>query len=133
MTARRVTHGERRDASFPVSERVGHGGLLGVDRLIQSASRHLEIRAGIPLSYVLVPNGSFDWFFVPSNFILVLGIIAFVVSLLIILIGKRISNTPGNLTLGLISYGFLYGLVVPLWLIRATSDVTLGRRRDWRF
>ena len=54
-------------------------------------------------------------------------------SLVLIAIGKHFSNTPGNLGVGFISYLFLYGLVVPLWLIRATSDVALGIRRGWRY
>jgi hypothetical protein len=49
-----------------------------------------------------------------------------------IVIGKRISKTPGSLILGLIAYVLLYGLIAPLWLIRATADVALGRRRAWR-
>ena len=34
--------------------------------------------------------------------------------------------------LGIVSYMFLYGLIAPLWLLRATADVTLGKRRLWR-
>jgi len=91
-----------------------------------------EIRSGIPLSYVLMPHGSFSWFYFPVSTYLFLGIATLLASLSLIVIGKHISKTPRNLTLGLFSYTLLYGFIVPLWLIRATSDVLFGKRRGWR-
>jgi cellulose synthase/poly-beta-1,6-N-acetylglucosamine synthase-like glycosyltransferase len=93
----------------------------------------LEIRANIPISYSLLPHGSFDLFYFPTSFYLFFGILTLCASLSLITIGKRISKTPGNLLFGLVSYTLLYGLIVPLWLIRATSDVALGKRRGWRY
>lgn len=93
----------------------------------------LSIRAGIPLSYAFLPHGSFDWFYLPVSFYVLLAVIVLMTSVTLIAIGKRISKTPGNIALGLVSYVFLYGLIVPFWLIRATSDVAFGRRRDWRY
>ena len=92
----------------------------------------LKIRIGIPLSYALLPHGSFSWFYFPASLYLFLGISALLASLSLIMIGKRVSKTPGNLTLGFFSYTILYGLVVPLWLIRATTDVVCGKHRNWR-
>ncbi len=92
-----------------------------------------QIRAGIPFSYAYLPHGSFDWFYVPTSFFVFLGGITLLTSILLIIIGKRISNTPGRIGLGLISYALLYGLVAPLWLIRATADLTLGKHRNWRW
>lgn len=100
--------------------------------LTQHAVAAVQIRAGIPLPYALLPHGSFDWFYFPASFYLFLGIMTLGMLLSLILIGKRISKTPGNLNVGLISYVLLYGLVVPLWLIRATADVVFGKRRGWQ-
>jgi len=91
-----------------------------------------EIRAGIPLSYSLLPHGSFDWFYFPVSVFLLLGVFTLAASLFMITIGKRISKTPGNITLGLFSYIILYGFIAPLWIIRSTSDVALGKHRLWR-
>jgi len=102
-------------------------------QLTRHAITALEIRAGIPLSYTLLPHGSFDLFYFHTSFYLFLGIIILVASLSLITIGKHISKTPGNLFLGLISYTLLYSFIVPFWLIRATSDVALGKRRSWRY
>jgi cellulose synthase/poly-beta-1,6-N-acetylglucosamine synthase-like glycosyltransferase len=92
----------------------------------------LAIRAGIPLSYALVPHGTFDWFYLPVSFYMILAAIVLLTSITLITIGKNISKTPGNIALGLVSYTLLYGLIVPLWLIRATSDVALGTQRVWK-
>lgn len=92
----------------------------------------LSVRAGIPLSYAFIPRGSFDWFYFPISFYLLLGVTTLIASLALILAGKRISKTPGAIAVGLVSYTLLYGLVVPLWLLRATTDVTFGTYRNWQ-
>ena len=106
--------------------------LLMLFTLVRSVVNAFEVRIGIPLSYALVPHGSFDWMYLPTNFLLLFGIVALLVSLSFTLIGKRLSKTPGNLFLGLVSYTLLYGLIAPLWLLRATADVTFGKHRRWR-
>lgn len=99
---------------------------------IQHSITAFEIRAGIPLSYAIKPHGTFDWFFFPSSMYIFLGITTLLISYLLITIGKQISKTPMNLGIGLVSYTLLYGFIVPLWLIKASADVTLGIRRSWK-
>ena len=95
----------------------------------------LSVRSGIPFSYAFLPHHllSFDWFYLPLTPYIVLAAFVLTVSASLILVGKRISKTPGNIAFGLVSYMFLYGFIVPLWLIRATIDVAFGKRRDWRY
>lgn len=114
---------------------IGSGMLMFFLMLYQlghSAVTALSVRAGIPLSYAFVPHGSFDWFYVPVDFYLLLGVTMLLTTFALIFVGKRLSKTPGGMALGLVSYTFLYGFVAPLWLIRATADVTFGKRRDWQ-
>ena len=93
----------------------------------------LQVRAGIPFSYAYLPHGRFDWFYFPVSFYVLLGVATLLTSFSLIVVGKRISKTPGSIGLGLISYTLLYGLIVPLWLMRATADVALGKNRGWRW
>lgn len=102
-------------------------------KLMSNALSALQIRADIPLAYAMTPHGSFDWFYLPAHVFLLLAATTLLASITLITIGKRISRTPGNLTLDIASYVLLYAFVVPLWLIRATSDVTFGIRRGWRY
>jgi hypothetical protein len=105
---------------------------LSIFELTRNALTAIEVHAGIPLSYVFTPKGTFDWFYVPVDFFLLLGITMLLTSLTFILIGKHISKTPGKIALGVLSYTFLYGFVAPLWLLRATADVSFGKNRGWR-
>ena len=101
--------------------------------LTRHASAAINIRTGIPLSYAMIPHGSFDWFYFPTSAYLFLGAATLLASFTLIAVGKRISRTPGNLTFGIASYALLYAFVAPLWLINATSDVVRNKRRGWRY
>lgn len=107
---------------------------LAIFELAQRIVTAIDIRMGIPLQYSLVPrfHASFDWFYLPSSLYILLGIVTLIAALSMIILGKRLSKTPGPLAIGLVSYTLLYGLIAPLWLLRATADVTLGKRRAWR-
>lgn len=114
---------------------VGSGILIFAMAIFQTTRTlvtAIQIRIGIPLSYTLAPHGSFDWFYFPMSSYIVLGVITLLTSFSLILIGKHISKTPGPIGLGILSYTFLYGLIAPLWLLRATADVTIGKNRGWR-
>ncbi len=106
--------------------------MLAVGTMIRNLFTAITIRAGVPLSYTLVPHGSFDWFYVPADMYLVLAAVTMLTSLGLIIVGKHISRTPGAIGKALVSYALFYGLVAPLWLIRSTADVTFGRYRGWR-
>lgn len=102
-------------------------------KLIHNAIVSYQIKSGIPLSYVFrLPSHGFDWFYLPTSLYLLLGAAVVLTTITFVLIGRRVSQTPANLTLGLFAYMFIYGLVVPLWLVRSTADVALGKRRSWR-
>lgn len=88
--------------------------------------------SGVPLSYILTPHFSLGWFYVPVTFIILLGLVASGISITFMILGKRISETPGNLWLDMLAYCLLYGLVAPWWLFRSVMDVALGTRRSWR-
>ena len=114
---------------------IGSGILLFLVALYtfsRNLSSAIALREGIPLSYALLPHGSFDWFYLPTSGLLLIGIAMVAVSISLIAYAKRLSRTPGKLGLGLVSYLLFYGFVVPLWLIRATADVALGKKRAWR-
>lgn len=107
--------------------------LLMVFMSANHLSSAVAVRIGIPFSYSLLPHITFDWFYFPASLYLTLAAVVLMISITLITIGKRLSKTPENLALGLVSYTFLYGFIVPFWLIRATSDVVLGKRRGWRY
>ena len=56
----------------------------------------------------------------------IIGAIAFII------VGRKISHTPGQLGVDLVGWILLYGLIAPFWLIRSVSDVASGKKRGWR-
>jgi hypothetical protein len=48
------------------------------------------------------------------------------------LLGQRISKTPGNLFFGILGYVFFFGFIAPFWLIRSMYDLLTGTKRAWR-
>ncbi len=93
----------------------------------------ISVRQGIPLGYAFLPSfPHFDWFYLPSSLYIFLGITALFASLIMIAMGKRLSRSPQSLPVGLLAYTLLYGFVAPLWLLRATADVAIGKQRRWK-
>ena len=114
---------------------IGSGILLFALAIFQLGSRvalAAQIRLGIPLSYALTPHGGFDWFYLPASVYTLLSACAVLGALALITLGKKASRTPGSLAAGMAGYVLLYGILAPLWLIRSTYDVALGKKRAWR-
>lgn len=116
------------------------GGLLTFFTMVYQATKlaidTYTLTAGVPLSYTVgnwIPKfeaGSFYDFpitvFAALTTVAALGAVAFMV------VGKRISKTPGSLSLGVIAYLLAYGFIAPFWLMRSVRDVALNTRRGWR-
>ncbi|HVW82910.1 MAG TPA: glycosyltransferase [Candidatus Paceibacterota bacterium] len=114
---------------------IGSGILLfalALYQVVHGLVEAVSLRAGIPLSYALAPHASFGWFYLPASLYTLLAALTVLIAAAMIVLGKRISRTPGSLTAGLFGYVLLYGLIAPLWLIRSTADVALGKTRAWR-
>ena len=101
-------------------------------RLVADIVKTYLITNGLPLSYLLTPRISFDLFFFPITIFVTMAIVAALGSVMFILIGRHISQTPAKLGMGLFGWLFLYGLIAPFWLVRALADVATGTRRPWR-
>lgn len=89
------------------------------------------IHLGIPYSFTF-GRFTFDWFYLPVSFYMVVAILTVGATLGMILIGKSLSKTPGSISRGILAYALLYGFIAPFWLMRATADVVTGTRRSWK-
>lgn len=106
--------------------------LLSAIQFILQGIRAIEIRIGVPLSYTLAPRyPAFDWFYFPTDIMVLMGFITLAVSVSLIAYGRHVSKTPMRLGVSVVSY-LLYGLVAPLWLIRSTANVAFGRHQTWK-
>lgn len=88
---------------------------------------------GIPLDYMFrLPEFSADTLYAMVSFVTVISLVVLAVSVTFMYVGKRISETPGKLSLGVIGYAFVYGLIAPFWVLRSLTDLLTGTRRPWR-
>jgi cellulose synthase/poly-beta-1,6-N-acetylglucosamine synthase-like glycosyltransferase len=93
----------------------------------------ITIRSEVPFTYAYLPqNLSLDWFYLPITIPTVLMATLIPTTIIFMSLGKRISQTPGTLWRGALTYLALYGLVAPWWLMRASRDVALNKKRGWR-
>jgi cellulose synthase/poly-beta-1,6-N-acetylglucosamine synthase-like glycosyltransferase len=99
---------------------------------IQGLMHTYLVTKDIPLAYTLTPHLSLDGFFLSISFITLLSFITAVISVTFIIIGKRVSQTPGELTIGILAYAFVTGLIAPFWLMRSLSDLLTNKKRAWR-
>lgn len=105
---------------------------LALFLLVYNGIQTYLITNGVPLSYTLTPRFSVEWWYVPITFLALTTLIVAIGSIVFMIIGKRVSQTPGNLGIGIVGYLFVYGLIAPFWLIRAAIDVLIGAHRSWR-
>jgi ABC-type nickel/cobalt efflux system permease component RcnA len=79
-----------------------------------------------------MPRFSLEWFYAPITFVLVISTVVTVIAITFMYLGRQVSNTPTSLSLKIVAYLFLYGLIAPFWLVRSLYDVLTGHRRAWR-
>jgi cellulose synthase/poly-beta-1,6-N-acetylglucosamine synthase-like glycosyltransferase len=102
-------------------------------QFVSQAINRILLIQGYPVSYTLIPHfHSFQWFYFPLTGILLLSLTTLTGAITLILLGKRVSKTPGDLFIGILGYVSFYGLIAPFWLIRSLFDLATGTRRSWR-
>jgi cellulose synthase/poly-beta-1,6-N-acetylglucosamine synthase-like glycosyltransferase len=107
--------------------------VLMISMTIYRAIHAYLVHRGIPFTFDFFNHlPSLDWFYLPASFYLLIIIAMISITLFMIVVGKRISHTPGPIMRGILPYLFVYGLIAPLWLIRATVDVITNKKRGWR-
>jgi cellulose synthase/poly-beta-1,6-N-acetylglucosamine synthase-like glycosyltransferase len=93
------------------------------------------VNQGIPFVWHIESLSSFHavtWFYVPVSIFGLLGVVVGILTITMMVIGKRLSNAPTNILFDATCYLLLYGFVAPIWYLYATADVITGTRRGWR-
>ncbi len=101
--------------------------LLDAGRMVAQAA---AVQGDVPLSFSF-SMPPLDWYFMPITGVLVLSLLAIVVIVLTMELGRRVSGVHGAGT-GSLWYILIYSFIAPLWLIRSTRDVLVGINRSWR-
>lgn len=74
---------------------------------------------------------AFDWFYMHSGPVLIIGAISLCVALSLVFIGTSLSrgNRPSLFDL---ACSFLYMFIAPFWIIRSIANFTFSRQVSWR-
>ncbi|MFZ2523058.1 MAG: glycosyltransferase [Minisyncoccia bacterium] len=75
---------------------------------------------------------SFDWFYVNTQLIALVGVVVSLASITMILMSKRMSEGKYDLGLDLIYYLALYIFIAPLWMGKAALNAIFGVKTSWR-
>lgn len=105
--------------------------LLTAAQVAARSYHALSLIQTVPLSYTFSWH-PVTWFYMPLTMTTLLGLTLMMSIFTWMIIGKRISKTPGKLALNAFVYLVLYGVVTPIWLMYSVSDVALGTRTPWR-
>lgn len=105
-------------------------------QMVKVSIETFTLTAGVPLSYTVstwIPNFDTAGFYsFPVTVFMAMSVTAMIGAIAFIIVGKQISKTPGKLSLGIVTYLFLYSLISPFWLLRSVRDVAFNTKRGWR-
>lgn len=105
--------------------------VITIIELAQSGFHAISVAQAAPLSYAFAWQ-PISWFYLPITIPTLLGVALTLGTLTWMIVGKRLSQTPGRLTPSIAAYLLLYGFVSPIWLIQSISHVARGARTAWR-
>lgn len=74
----------------------------------------------------------FDWFFINTEILALIGLAVAIGSILMIVMSKRMSEGRFDLGMDLIYYLSLYMFIAPLWIIKATFNAIFSVKTNWR-
>lgn len=104
---------------------------LAVIGVIRSAiNKYLEIQTiGWNMHW---PGFNFDWFYINTELIAIIGLVTTLGTLTMILISKKMSEGKIVLGLDLIFFMTLYMFIAPLWIGKAAYNALFGIKASWR-
>ena len=100
------------------------------EMLMKGVEKWVEIATvGVDVSW---KGFHFDWFFLNTDGILFLSTILSVITVLLILIGKKLAVGKMTFSRDLVYFFFLFPFITPLWLGTAIYRVAFSKKVSWR-
>jgi cellulose synthase/poly-beta-1,6-N-acetylglucosamine synthase-like glycosyltransferase len=78
------------------------------------------------------PQFNFSWFFIKTDFHLFIGLIAFIIVLSIIFIGKKLAGEKMRPSSDLLCFFIFYPIIAPFWLFKACYNILTSQKTLWR-
>jgi cellulose synthase/poly-beta-1,6-N-acetylglucosamine synthase-like glycosyltransferase len=93
------------------------------------AAKALEVEA-IGLSS-FAPQFGFDWFFINTDSLLFLIYTIGLLTIALIMLGKKLAHEQRMWTMDIVYYMVFYGFLAPIWLAKALVDAVRSKPADW--
>jgi len=74
----------------------------------------------------------FQWFYFKTDTVTVITVISFLVMIILILIGRKISEGKIRPKLDLLYFFIIYPIISPLWLAKSVYNVIISKKTAWR-
>jgi poly-beta-1,6-N-acetyl-D-glucosamine synthase len=75
---------------------------------------------------------SFDWFYFNTNSITFVIILTFILSITLILLGRKLAEGKIKLSLDLVYFFAIYPFIAPIWLSKAVYNLITAKGTSWR-
>ncbi len=76
-------------------------------------------------------NYKFEWFFVNTKAMLFFSIILYILVIVSVLIGRKMSTGKANFSLSIIYFSTIYSIVAPFWMLRAVYNAIISKESSW--
>ncbi len=95
------------------------------------ASKVVEIQA-VGVQTPKLGGGSFDWFFVNTESLLMISILLYCFVFLSLLIGSKMATGKFRPSFAMLWYVAIYSIIAPLWIMGAVLSTIFKRKPAWR-
>lgn len=77
-------------------------------------------------------NFKFEWFYFNTSVITLIGILTFIITILLVLIGRKISEGKIKPKIELLYFFLIYPFIAPLWIAKSVYYILLSKATVWR-
>lgn len=78
-------------------------------------------------------NYKFDWFFINTRAMLFLSIVLYILVIVSVMIGRKMSTGKANFSLSIIYFSIIYSVIAPFWMLRAIYNSLISKESSWTF
>ncbi len=76
-------------------------------------------------------NYHFEWFFVSTKAVLFFSVILYILVMISLLIGRKLSTGRANLSISLFYYIIIFSVIAPFWMLRAVYNAIVSKESSW--
>jgi len=78
-------------------------------------------------------NYKFEWFFVSTKVALFLSIILYILVIVSVLIGRKMSEGKVTFSISILYFIIIYSVIAPFWMIRSIYNAIFSKESSWTF